>query len=95
MKCDATPRRHMAGECECWADSLWELHFIASGPSHGGAHVDPDGTVGLLGVFPLRADAERAGRLYLRMHPEAWVQVTGAAGQGIDVMPGEPGGGAP
>lgn len=60
-----------------------QLHLIASAPSHGDRHVDPDTTARLLGEHETRAAALDAGRDYLREHPTAWLQVDD--GQGGDV----------
>ena len=50
------------------------LRLIASTPSHGATHVDPDSTACLLGTYTSKAEARWAGRSYLAQHPAAWVQ---------------------
>ena len=50
------------------------LHLIASTPSHGATHVDPDSTACLLGTYTSKSEARWAGRAYLAQHPAAWVQ---------------------
>lgn len=59
------------------------LHLIASAPSAGDRHVDPDATARQLSQHPDRAAALRAGRDYLRDYPTAWLQIDD--GQGGDV----------
>jgi hypothetical protein len=60
------------------------LHLIASAPSGGDIHVNPDETACVLGEYETREAAHRAGRAYLRQHPTAWLQVQGV-GDGEDV----------
>lgn len=55
----------------------YALHLVASAPSHGDRHVDPDATACELGSYASRDEAHRAGRAYLREHAGAWLQVSG------------------
>jgi hypothetical protein len=54
---------------------MYELHLIASKPSHGDRHVNPDATARLIDSFDTKSEARAAGKRYLRENPEAWVQV--------------------
>lgn len=51
------------------------VHLVASAPSHGDRHVDPDATAKSLSRQRNLAAAQTAAEAYLREHPEAWVQV--------------------
>jgi len=61
------------------------LHLIASAPSGGDRHVNPDDTAQILGEYETREAAHRAGRAYLRQNPAAWVQVQAPGEDGEDV----------
>lgn len=63
----------------------WELHLVASEPSNGDRHCDPDSTARRLGVYPTRDEAFIAGRAYRSDHPAAWLQVCQPGGEGEDV----------
>ena len=56
---------------------MYELHLIASAPSHRGRHVDADDTARRLSSHPTYAMAHSAGLAYLREHPRAWLQIVG------------------
>lgn len=55
----------------------YTLSLIASAPSDGDRHVNPDDTACDLGTYATRDEAHRAGRAYLRAHPASWLQVAG------------------
>lgn len=57
-----------------------QLHLIASQPSHGDRHVDPDATARMLSEHEDRDSARAAGRDYLADHPTAWLQTDGEGG---------------
>jgi hypothetical protein len=57
----------------------FSLHLIASEPSNGDSHVNPDATACELGQYETREAARHAGREYMRNHPRAWVQVQDVA----------------
>jgi hypothetical protein len=64
---------------------VYVLHLIASKPSQGDVHVNPDATAQILGEYATRDEAHRAGRRYLRDNPSAWVQVQLPGEDGEDV----------
>ena len=51
----------------------YDLHLIAVRPSSGKRHVNPV-KPRLLGTYDTEAEAQEAGRTYLRTHPDAWLQ---------------------
>jgi len=53
--------------------TTYELHLIATHPSHGDQHLNPV-SPRLLGTFATEAEAQDAGRAYLRANPSAWLQ---------------------
>lgn len=57
---------------------MYELHLIASKPSHGDRHVNPDKTAHRLGAFDTKREALDEGHRYQHEHPLAWVQVQDA-----------------
>jgi hypothetical protein len=54
---------------------MYELHLIASKPSHGDRHVNPDKTAHRLDLFETKSEAHAEGRRYRRANPDAWLQV--------------------
>jgi len=60
------------------------LHLIASAPSHGDRHVDPDATARTLGTYGDATEARSAGRAYLREHPTAWLQIDDGQGGAVE-----------
>lgn len=67
------------------ATTNYVLHLIASAPSHGDRHVNPDSTARELGRYESFESADAAGKTYLREHPDAWLQIqSDEAGGSID-----------
>ena len=58
---------------------MYDLHLIASVPSHRGRHVDADDTARRLSSHATYAEAHSAGLAYLRQRPRAWVQIVSPA----------------
>ena len=49
------------------------LHVIATHPSDHGLHMNPVNPR-RLGTYATEGEAQAAGRVYLRSHPDAWLQ---------------------
>ena len=75
-------REYVAAVCEA---ARTTLRLIASTPSHGNRHVDPDATARILGTHPNDFESRSAGRAYLRQNPAAWLQIEDGRGGVEDV----------
>ena len=60
------------------------LHLIASTPSDGDRHVNPDATAKILGTYEDAFEARSAGRAYLRQRPAAWLQIDDGQGGAVE-----------
>ena len=60
------------------------LHLVASAPSAGDRHVDPDATARILGTYANAFEARSAGRACLRQNPGAWLQIDDGQGGAVE-----------